>query len=331
MPEHTNLATALAAMQAELPKLRKTETAKVTGENKNGGRVNYSYGYAGLDEVVETVLPVLGAHGLSVTSKTVIHETMGFVLEVKLLHTSGENEVGVWLLPDPRRAGPQDIGSAMTYGRRYLTLALTGTFPGGEDDDGAKAQASSNGRGTVSPEEFQNLSRERPRQQAPQNAPTSPAAPPASKKEWANADVVELHTKLDALDLDKAGALYDWMAARDLHNRLADFGGDVPPVSGTTRLAVRLATLARDSGVVVENLSWIREFADGRGLLKTPVSPKSNLDEVLTAQKAALTAAKVEQSDNAQAMRAAAEDSWNAPAPDGADLRIDPSDPATLP
>jgi len=318
MPEHETLAAALAAMQAELPKLRKTETAKVTGESKSGGRVNYSYGYAGLDEVVETVLPALGAHGLSVTSKTTVTDG-GFMLEVALLHEGGEREVGHWPLPNPRQAGPQDIGSAMTYGRRYLTLALTGTFPGGEDDDGAKAQQSAReGRGTVSPEEFQQLSKERP-QQRQQNAPTSPAGP-KPEKVWTDAEVLEQHTKLDSLDLEKAGALYDWMASKDLHSRkvkaLTEEG--VEPVSATTRLAVRLAHLALDDSTAIEGLAWIREFGDKRGLLKTQVSPKSTLGEWLTEQRDARKQAVIAESDNAQAMQQAAAESWDAPVDDAA-------------
>src|SRR5689334_8476766 len=134
--KHDTLAGALAAFQSELPKIRKDETAKVTGESKNGGKISYTYGYAGLDAVVEAVLPVLGKHGLSITSSTYFDQQGNFMLKVNLVFRDGERETATWPLPDPRRVGPQDLGSAMTYGRRYLTLALTGTFPGGEDDDG---------------------------------------------------------------------------------------------------------------------------------------------------------------------------------------------------
>src|SRR6185436_5015885 len=100
-------------------------------------------------------------------------------------------------------------------------------------------------RGGISPEEFENLPRERPQRQQQQNAPTSPAAPPA-KKVWTDDEVLEQHSKLDSLELDKAGSLYDWMASRDLHVRkvgtLTEEG--VEPVNATTRLAIRLATIA---------------------------------------------------------------------------------------
>lgn len=308
MTQHETLAAALAAMQAELPKLRKTETAKVTGESKNGGRVNYSYGYAGLDEVVETVLPALGKHGLSVTSKTVVSPE-GFTLEVALLHEGGERETGFWPLPSPRNVGPQDIGSAMTYGRRYLTLALTGTFPGGEDDDGAKAQARSE---RALPENFSDLPKQRPAGQ--QNRPVS--APPAPAKDWSRAsdeDLLDLHAKLDSPDLGKVGKLYDWMASKGIHTRkvgtLTEEG--ISPMDATTRLALRLAATAQDETTTVENITQLHDFADGRGLLKTQVAPKSTLGDWLTEQKDRRTQEAVAASELAQAARASAAASWD--------------------
>jgi hypothetical protein len=186
-------------------------------------------------------------------------------------------------------------------------MAVTNTFPGGEDDDGAAAVPTAHRDRAMSPEEFDKLPRERP-----QNAPTSPAAPKPPRV-FTDSEVRDMHAKLDTLDLDKAGGLYDWMAGRDLHTR----GGGAPteegtePVTATTRLAVRLAATAQDPATTIENLSWLREFADGRGLLKTMVSPKSTLAVWLSDQKAARMKGVMAKSDNAQAMQAAAADSWN--------------------
>lgn len=304
MPKHETLAAALAAFQSELPKLTKDQSAKVTGESQSGAKISYSYGYADLSQVTGEVSPVLGKHGLSFTSFPTVAETGGFVLTYSLLHESGEERSGTWPLPDPNRIKPQQLGSAITYARRYAFMAVTNTFPGGEDDDGAQAVPTNYGR-----DDRQDYSRERPAAR-PQNAPTSPAAPAAPPKTWTDAEVMEQHGKLDTLELDKAGALYDWMGTKGLHNRPIDFGEGYPPVTATTRLAVRLAGLAQDETTTVENLAWIRDFADGRGLLKTPVSPNANLAETLIIEKGRRTSAVIDQSDNAQAMRQAAADSW---------------------
>jgi hypothetical protein len=299
MPKHENLAAALAAFQAELPKLTKDQNAKVQGETQDGRKINYSYGYADLSQVTEGVSPALGKHGLSFTSFPTVNENGAFVLAYSLLHEGGEMRDGLWPLPDPNRTKPQQLGSAITYARRYAFMAVTNTFPGGEDDDGAAA----------APIQQQGYDNRQDRQR-PQNAPTSPAAPAGPPREWTDEEVTEQHGKLDSLDLDKAGQLYDWMATKGLHDRPLDFGGGYPPVTATTRLAVRLATIAQDESTDTGNLSWIREFADGRGLLKTPVSPNSLLGEVLTIEKDKRTRAVVDESSNAQTMRQAATDSW---------------------
>jgi hypothetical protein len=122
----SELAAALAKFQAALPRIAKDETA-------NAG--TYSYAYAGLDEVAARVLPALGKVGLSFTCFPTMDEGQ-FVLSYSLLHEGGEERTGTW----PLGTGtPQQRGSAITYGRRYCLLAVTGVFPGGEDDDGEAA------------------------------------------------------------------------------------------------------------------------------------------------------------------------------------------------
>lgn len=268
---HSSLAEALAAFQAELPKLVKDETANVTGKNKEGGTVKYKYGYADLAQVCETVLPVLGKHGLSVTSRTVFVEGR-MVLEVALLHESGEDRIGYWPLPDYGKFGPQDIGSAMTYGRRYLTLALTGTFPGGEDDDGEQAQATHR-------ENWDNAKAQRPAEK-----PVS--APPAPEKDWSkatDAEIGDLHKRIETLPIGQAVNGYDWMAGKGLHNRSVPLavGDETFAVTATEVLASRLADEAVKPDVTLQQIADLRAYADARGLLKVAVSESTTLDEEL--------------------------------------------------
>jgi hypothetical protein len=264
--KHPNLATALAAFQAELPKLTKDEKATVKGQTKDGRQYDRSYGYADLGQVVEAVLPVLGKHGLSITSGTVFIGD-NFMLEVTLLHESGDGErTAVWPLPDPRRSGPQDIGSDMTYGRRYLTLALTGTYPGGEDDDGAKAQS------YAQQERWDNA---RPQQAKPVSAPPAPP-----KTEWTDAEVFDYQTKISKSDVTLAVKGYDWMASNNLHERKVDYPtGDA--LTATQVLAFRLADLAAQPEADLAAIAVIRANAEDRGLLGTPVSDSTTLGEEL--------------------------------------------------
>lgn len=42
-------------------------------------------------------------------------------------------------MPDPTRSNPQEIGSALTYARRYALCSVVGIAPAEDDDDGGKA------------------------------------------------------------------------------------------------------------------------------------------------------------------------------------------------
>lgn len=120
------LASALAAFQAELPRLGKGNTADAG---------TYKYKYADLADVSMAVLPLLGKHGLSFSAKPTLDASGKFVLEYALRHSSGESDGGSYPLPTGR---PQEVGSAITYARRYALSAMTGIAPDG-DDDGATA------------------------------------------------------------------------------------------------------------------------------------------------------------------------------------------------
>lgn len=133
-PERDQLTAALAAVQAELPKVGKGNTAKV--ETRQGG--SYTYTYANLGEVTAAILPLLGRHGLAWSCKPTM-TAAGFVLVYELRHTSGQADRGTWPLPDPSRATPQEVGSAITYARRYALCCATGVAPDEDDDDAAAA------------------------------------------------------------------------------------------------------------------------------------------------------------------------------------------------
>ena len=127
------LAAALAAVQAELPRIHKGQTATVP--MKTGGQ--YSYTYADLADVSAAVLPLLGKNGLAFTTWPTLAGNR-FVLRYELLHSSGESKGGEY--PLPMDAGAQALGSAITYARRYCLCAVTGVAPD-DDDDAAAAEA----------------------------------------------------------------------------------------------------------------------------------------------------------------------------------------------
>lgn len=123
-----NLAKALAAFQKELPKVGKDKTAKMG---------TYSYSYTDLGTLTHTIMPVLVKHGLTFITYPRATES-GYELVGRLMHTSGEFIEGA--LPLYGRQ-PQEIGSALTYSRRYLAAAMTGVVS--EDDEDGQAATKS--------------------------------------------------------------------------------------------------------------------------------------------------------------------------------------------
>jgi hypothetical protein len=93
--------------------------------------------YADFQAVVEASLPVLTKQGLSMVQGTLV-EGATVTVSTRLMHGSGE-----WLESSltmtARDAGPQSVGSVLTYGRRYGWSTLIG-LAADEDDDGEKAQ-----------------------------------------------------------------------------------------------------------------------------------------------------------------------------------------------
>jgi hypothetical protein len=119
---------ALAAFQDAMPTVPKNRTA--TGSD---GR---SYTYADLADVVAAAQPILGEHGLVFNARPGIGPDGAPHVIGRLVHiASGDGDEG--RLPLHGRH-PQDIGSALTYARRYLLACLTGLITE-DDDDGAAA------------------------------------------------------------------------------------------------------------------------------------------------------------------------------------------------
>lgn len=117
------IAPALARAQAEMSNPSKTKTA-------NAGK--YKYNYAGLAEIIDHVRPVLGKHALVITQLV-----DGAILRTLLMHESGQTLESRYALPTT--AGAQEMGSAITYARRYSLCAILG-IAAEEDDDGGKAE-----------------------------------------------------------------------------------------------------------------------------------------------------------------------------------------------
>jgi hypothetical protein len=143
------LATALCAFQAEVD-TAKRKTVNVA-YNRNGKPLKY----ADLEEVWNTIGEPLKNNGLAViqsfepadTALVSIpvkdksgnvtyeeHNNLTVIIKTMLLHKSGEWMESTGLRLPITKNDPQQMGSAITYGRRYDLTAFLGIYQ--EDDDG---------------------------------------------------------------------------------------------------------------------------------------------------------------------------------------------------
>lgn len=100
---------------------------------------NFKNAYASLAATMDAVRPVLAANGIALSQFTRLDGDV-MMLVTRLSHTSGQFEEGDFpVCKFPARS--HDMGSGMTYSRRYSLLAAVGIAPTDEpgEDDGSLA------------------------------------------------------------------------------------------------------------------------------------------------------------------------------------------------
>lgn len=106
-------------------------------KNKTGQARAAKYGYADLASVLEAVEAPLEAEGIQIIQAPVCDDH-GFRLVTSIVHSSGQELTASY--PLPSQATSQEMGSALTYSRRYSICSLL-SLVADEDDDGAAASA----------------------------------------------------------------------------------------------------------------------------------------------------------------------------------------------
>lgn len=151
MTEPKDIDEVLLILQADLPVLRKDRDGQVGNQKTK---------YADLAQANEQILTRLNKLGTTwVCTPTVMLPDYRFVLQYELKHVaSGTVKGGTWPLKGDT---PMQQGSAVTYGRRYSLLAVTGVVAEDDDDDG----------GAASGRQYAQRAAQRPRQQRPAEEP----------------------------------------------------------------------------------------------------------------------------------------------------------------
>jgi len=232
--EAGGLARALAAVQAELPRIKKDKTARV----EKNGVLQYTYKYADLADVSDAIMPVLAKHGLSFTCVPTIRDDGRFVLRYNLMHSSGDKIGGDYPLPEGGR--PQDIGGWITYARRYALGAVTGVATEEDTDGRGEPQQQKRGAGS------------RP----PANRDKSPGPPGSDQRTNENgkrppttANLIAMHFKRLGIEDDEER--HNWVARMAGRTELASTANLPQPMQERILDAV---SRARDIGKVQ---AWI--------------------------------------------------------------------------
>lgn len=134
--ENPSIYLHLASAQAEFKNIRQDQKASAFGSGKG-------YMYADINNVLETIRPILNNHGLAliqnvftpaegyqkaVCVETIIYSDTGECIKSGVFTASTEGL---------QQKGVQALGSAITYVKRYQLMALLGIAYGENDDDGA--------------------------------------------------------------------------------------------------------------------------------------------------------------------------------------------------
>jgi hypothetical protein len=124
-PEIAKLAAALCKAQAAMG-----------GAKKDSTNPHFKNAYADLASIWDAVRKPLTDNGLAIVQFPRTTRN-GVEVETMLVHSSGEYMTDVLWLP-VLKMDAQGVGSAITYGRRYALMSVTGIAPI-DDDDGEGA------------------------------------------------------------------------------------------------------------------------------------------------------------------------------------------------
>ena len=157
---------------------------------KNKTNPYYNSTYVDLADALDLIRKALSEEGLSFIQLTTAGEDR-VILHTRLMHVSGQWIEGTY--PVTKLAKAQEMGSALTYARRYALFALVGVA-GEDDDDGNRAT-----HGDAKPTQAQTVVQKamaavKPKEDAP------PALTKAESEKLANTLIFEI-TNLYKKDL----------------------------------------------------------------------------------------------------------------------------------
>lgn len=130
----------------------------VTDETAQAGKKTYKY--LNLATILKTIKPVFEKHGLAFSQRVTFdntRETRQVIGTVETIIFDDKEQMMACSYPFFVTGDPQQVGSAITYARRYSLYAVLSIFPD-KDDDGAYAkQRYDTADRTISAEQYAEL------------------------------------------------------------------------------------------------------------------------------------------------------------------------------
>jgi hypothetical protein len=115
--------------------------AMIEGAKEDSSNPFFKSRYADLTSIWEACKKPLTDNGIAIFQTTEIIDGR-ICLVTTIAHSSGQWMRGYLPLALKEFPTPQEIGSAITYSRRYTLAAIAGICPAGEDDDAEIAMQS---------------------------------------------------------------------------------------------------------------------------------------------------------------------------------------------
>ncbi|MDP2654919.1 MAG: ERF family protein [Candidatus Omnitrophota bacterium] len=123
---------AMSRLQGEMPTIRKTKVVK-----DKFGKARYSY--APIDAIIDQTKALISRQGFSYAVTTEQSEVAGEVKAIcTVKHELGHSEQSTFRVPIDKEAfmsGPQKVGAALTFAKRYAFCNAFGIITGDEDTD----------------------------------------------------------------------------------------------------------------------------------------------------------------------------------------------------
>ena len=128
---------AKAAFKAEAPTI--TKNKHVGFKSRKEGAASTDYNHATLDNVAETLSPILSKHGLTYAWETQQSDGGLITVTCVLTHVMGHSDrvsLRAGLDQSGNKNNIQAVGSTVTYLQRYTLLSITGMATTDQDNDG---------------------------------------------------------------------------------------------------------------------------------------------------------------------------------------------------